>query len=295
MEDRENENNILVIEDKQESAQLLEKTITASGYKVWVVHNGQEAIKLIRSTPFLAVITELHMAGMSGLEITRNVLSLSPYVSVIVITAYSFINSAVEAMEAGAYGYITKPFNVAEIRIILERAVERGHLISAGQETKHYAELSAVDGLTGAYNHRSFEVYLKEKIIQMKLQAGIFSMLMVDADNFKKYNDTNGHQAGDELLRNLSKQLKLAIRQGDSVFRYGGEEFAVYLNNATKKSAAIVAERINTLTNLYLACTVSIGVSSFPEDGEDYTSVVGKADAALYQAKEAGKNRYCLA
>jgi two-component system, cell cycle response regulator len=287
-------NSVLIIEDKQESALFLEEVISAAGYKVWLVPNGKEGIKLINSTSFVAVLTELHMPGMSGLEITRKALGIVPFLSIVVITAYSFVSSAVEAMEAGAYGYVTKPFNPAEIRIVLERAVERSRLMSVGREREYYANLSIVDGLTGVYNHRFFEIFMEDKLTLMKHKPGGFSLLMIDVDDFKNYNDTNGHQAGDELLSNFSKCFSEALKAGDLVFRYGGEEFAVFLDNANKKTGADVAERIRTLAKLYLPRTVSIGVSSYPEDGTEFKELVSCSDSALYRAKKEGKNRVCF-
>jgi diguanylate cyclase (GGDEF)-like protein len=287
--------NVLIIEDKQESVPFLEELVTACGYKAWWVPNGKEGLKLINHTPFVAILTELHMPGLSGLEITRASLKVNPLLSVIVFTAHSFISAAVEAMEAGAYGYVTKPFNAAEIRIVLERAVERHYLLSAGKEREYYAKLSMVDGLTGAYNHRFFEILMAEKIMLMKLRPAVFSLLMIDVDDFKKYNDTNGHPAGDELLGGLAKLLWEAVREGDFVFRYGGEEFAVYLDNTNKKNAVSTADRIRTAVNLYLPRTISLGISSYPEDATELDDLITRADGALYKAKSEGKNRVCSA
>ena len=103
--------NILIVEDKPEDALFLENLLTSIGYKVWVVQKGEDALKLVKNMPFAAVLTELFLSSMPGVEITKNVLKISPYVNIILMTTYSFIGSAIEVMEYGAYGYITKPFN----------------------------------------------------------------------------------------------------------------------------------------------------------------------------------------
>lgn len=287
--------NVLVIEDDQEAARFLEQTLKQAGYKVWVADRPERGVELAQSTPFAVALTELRFAGMNGVDVARAMSKISPGTSVVVMTVAAFISSAVEAMEAGAYGYVTKPFNAAEVRIVIQRAAERFALLSSHTEKRQFAELSVTDGLTGAYNYRYFKIYLSNKLSMTKSPTDRFSLMMMDLDDFKQYNDTKGHQAGDALLQSLCKVLKDSLRQGDLVFRYGGEEFMVLLDRTNKKGALIVAERLRTLVNLYTPATVSIGVSTFPEDGSDEQALVAKADTALYQAKGSGKNKVCVA
>ncbi|MBI2495220.1 MAG: diguanylate cyclase [Candidatus Omnitrophica bacterium] len=287
--------NVLVIEDDPQASAFLEATLRQMGYKVWVVDDPKRGLEQAQGTAFAAVVTELRFAGMNGAEFAKALARVAPETSVVVMTAYAFISSAVEAMEAGAYGYITKPFNPAEVRVVLQRAVEHASLLSSHTERQQFAELSVKDSLTGVYNRRYFSMFLANKLSTVKAYTERFSILMIDLDNFKQYNDTQGHLAGDELLRTLSKALTEPLRQGDAVFRYGGEEFVALLDRADKKGALVVAERIRILVSLYTPATVSVGVSTFPDDGADGQDLIGKADAALYKAKEAGKNRVCLA
>ncbi|MFZ2602840.1 MAG: diguanylate cyclase [Candidatus Omnitrophota bacterium] len=287
--------NVLIIEDKAEDMAFLESTLKEAGYKVWTVSGGEEGIEVLKNIPFSVVVTELHMQGSVCIEIIKEALKISPDISVVVITAYTFINLAVEAMELGAYGYITKPFNVPEIKIIVKRAAEKSILLSSKKEKDQYAEMSVKDGLTGAYNRRFLKIYLDNKIFMMNRLIEQFSVLMIDLDHFKKYNDDNGHQAGDEVLCKACKLFAASVlRKGDIVFRYGGEEFLVFLDNADKKSAFVVGERVRNTVNLYLPVTVSIGIGSFPEDGKDLDELIAKSDAALYKAKEGGRNKVCV-
>jgi diguanylate cyclase (GGDEF)-like protein len=287
--------NVLVVEDKKESAQTLERVLREVGYKVWLVSSGREAIELLKNNIFAAVLTELRMPHMNGVEITRQVRRLSPLTSVVVITAYAFISSAIEAMEEGAYGYITKPFNSSEIRLVMERAVERFYLLSSDTEKDHYVELSVVDGLTGVYNHRFFKHLLSREVTRIRRTPERISLLMIDIDDFKKYNDTYGHPAGDELLKKASQIFKDCLRETDTVCRYGGEEFSIVLSQTDKQGAAAVAKRILTTINLYLPTSVSIGIATYPDDASNDADLVSKADTALYKAKHTGKNRYCAA
>lgn len=287
--------NVLIIEDKKEDAVFLENIIKSLGYKSWIASNKDEAGALIKQTFFAAVFTELHMPQSNGMEITKAVLKQSRLSNIIVMTSYSFINSAVEVMEEGAYGYITKPFNTAEIKIVLNRAVERYLLLSSDREKEEFAQLSVKDGLTGVYNRRFFNVFMNGKINKIKNYTDKFSILMVDIDDFKKFNDREGHLAGDKILKEIAKLFQDSVREGDTVFRYGGEEFVIFLGHVDKKGASIAAERIRTLVNLYEPTTISVGISTFPDDASDFQELVSRADSAMYKAKESGKNKVCLA
>ncbi len=285
--------NVLIIEDNKEISAVLENTLKEIGYIVWVVSEPKEGLNLLRSNPFVAVITEVHSSLMNGVEVVRSVHKVSPEISVIVLTFYSFINAAIEAMEAGAYGYITKPLNTSEIRIIVERAVERYFLFSSSAEKDYYAQLAVLDGLTGLYNRRYFKELMNLEFSRVKRNASSFSVLMIDVDNFKNYNDTKGHPAGDELLKKAAQVFKNCVREVDLVCRYGGEEFIIMLSQTDKKGAQIVAERLRVQISLYLPATISIGVSTFPEDAQDNQLLIEKADVALYKAKQTGKNKWC--
>jgi len=287
--------NILVIEDKKEEAAFLEESLQSQGYKVWLASSAEEGLKLFKAALFTVVVTELHMRGMNGVEITKELLKIKPNISIVVITAYSFVSSAVEAMEKGAYGYITKPFNPTEINIVLQRAVERFYLLSSDEDRKQFAELSIKDPLTGVYNRRFLKIYIPNRLSLMKRTVEKFSILLADIDYFKKYNDTKGHLAGDELLRKLCSLFRESLRPEDVIFRYGGEEFLIFLDHADKRNAPIVAERIRNLVNLYMPTTISIGVGTYPDDGGDLDDLISKVDGALYKAKELGRNRVCLA
>jgi diguanylate cyclase (GGDEF)-like protein len=287
--------NILIIEENKEQAAILESTIKGIGYRVWVTSEPKEALALLRNNKFAVLITELRSAKMNGIEVTKQAHKASAEINVVVLTFYSFINSAIEAMEAGAYGYITKPLNTSEIRLVVGYAVERYLLLSSDKEKDYYAELAVLDGLTGLYNRRYFKEMMNLEFARLKRYASNLSLLMIDIDDFKNYNDTNGHPAGDELLRKFSKLIKDSIREMDVCCRYGGEEFVVVLPQTDKKGASIVAERMRAQANLYIPKTISIGISTFPEDASDISSLIEKADQALYEAKRTGKNRYCLA
>jgi len=287
--------NILIMEDDVKAANVLEETLKTLDYKIWSTEDPKQGLELARNTNFAVAITELRSPRMNGIEVAKAMREVSPATSVIVITAYAFISSAVEALEAGAQCYITKPLIPAEIKIMVERSVERFYLAGSQVKKDYYAKLSIRDELTGLYNYRYFKELLNFECSQSMYQSGRFTLLMMDIDNFKSYNDTQGHPAGDELLRNLAKLIKESVREIDAACRYGGEEFVVILPITDKKGSESIAKNLLTLVNLYLPRTLSIGIATYPDDAQDPNGLVAKADKALYQAKRTGKNKYCLA
>jgi len=155
--------------------------------------------------------------------------------------------------------------------------------------------LADTDGLTGVYNHRAFQEYL-EKQFQNALQRGLpLSLILLDVDHFKQYNDTFGHQAGDEVLRSVAQILREQVRDRDFVARYGGEEFAIVLPDTDCERAVAVAERLRQAIEQAAwrrrPVTASIGVASLRPDMESRKELIEAADQALYQAKRSGRNR----
>ncbi|MDP3041388.1 MAG: diguanylate cyclase [Candidatus Omnitrophota bacterium] len=287
--------NVLIIEDDAALAAQLDNTLKGFGYHTWIVADPKEGINLLQSNAFSVVITEMRSAKMNGARVTQAVHKISEQTNVIVITLYSSISSAIEAMEAGAYGYITKPLNSSEIRIVTERAVERYFLLSGSKDKEFLVDLAVRDGLTGLFNRRYFNELIMVEVNRLKRSPATLSVLMLDIDNFKNYNDTQGHPAGDVLLKDAAKVFKNSVRPSDIVCRYGGEEFIIILPQTEKKAATIVAERLRVQVGLYLPTTVSIGIASVPEDAQEISALIEKADSALYQAKAAGKNKWCAA
>lgn len=161
-------------------------------------------------------------------------------------------------------------------------------------------KLATTDGLTGLYNHRFFQDKMKTMIDEAKKENSNFSLVLLDIDFFKKFNDTYGHQAGDAVLRHVADTLKTCVRKDDYVCRYGGEEMTVILNNAKKEQAIFVAKKIcetiasktyELASDLTVNITVSLGTSTFPENGKTPAELVQYADTCLYKAKENGRNQ----
>ncbi|OIO32999.1 MAG: hypothetical protein AUJ70_04295 [Candidatus Omnitrophica bacterium CG1_02_40_15] len=189
-----------------------------------------------------------------------------------------------------------KPITNDAVRVLTMFANQAGLAIENSRLYEQTVVLSNSDSLTGLWNHGYFQYLLGEEIKKSSLMKFCFTLLMIDIDNFKAFNDTYGHQAGDSIIREISKIFKDASRKIDVVARYGGEEFGIILPVTKKEEALILAERIRkavetspSLKNI----TISIGVSSFPEDGEKKEDLITRADRALYEAKRSGKNKIC--
>jgi diguanylate cyclase (GGDEF)-like protein len=287
--------NVLVFEDDPQAASLMESALKSAGYRAWISATPSDALDLLRGNTFPVAIAELRSSKMNGVQFTQEVHKISQGTNVLVVTLYSFINSAIEAMEAGAYGYITKPLNSSEIRIVVQRAVERFFLLSTSDEKDYFVDLAVRDGLTGLFNRRYFNELITIEINRLKRAPAALSLLMLDIDNFKNYNDTQGHPAGDEMLKGAAKVFKNSVRAVDIVCRYGGEEFIIMLPQTGKSGAQIIAERLRVQCGLYLPTTVSIGIATLPEDAQTVEALIQKADEALYQAKKTGKNKWCAA
>jgi diguanylate cyclase (GGDEF)-like protein len=188
------------------------------------------------------------------------------------------------------------PITNDDARMLTMFANQAGLAIENSRLYEQTVMLSNSDSLTGLWHHGYFQYLLGEEIKRSSLVKACFTLLMVDIDNFKAFNDTYGHQAGDSILKEISRIFKDASRKIDIVARYGGEEFAIILPITKKEEALILAERIRKAVETSPAMkniTVSIGMASFPEDGDKKEDLISKADKALYEAKKLGKNRIC--
>ena len=170
------------------------------------------------------------------------------------------------------------------------------------QNARLYAQMeqmATTDGLTGLANHRTFQMKLDETIARHRRQKRAFCMLLTDIDHFKSVNDTHGHPVGDEVLRQVAKCFKDNLREIDVPCRYGGEEFAIILEDTDLEGARIIAERLRTEVSKLgftsdvgaFSCTISIGLSHWPSDAPDKKQLVELTDQALYHSKHNGRNQ----
>jgi diguanylate cyclase (GGDEF)-like protein len=200
-------------------------------------------------------------------------------------------------------GYLTEVFNdmVARLRQGREELAAINETLR--QKNVELHEISIVDSLTGLYNRKHLMETLDKEVSRSQRHSHSFSLLVIDIDHFKKYNDTYGHLAGDEVLSRLASVFKKSIRSSDYAARYGGEEFIIMLPEIDPEQGLVTAERMLKQVaeerfggeGESIKVTISVGVASYPENGEDAQSVIRNADAAMYEAKEQGRNRVILA
>ncbi|MGR3173907.1 MAG: diguanylate cyclase [Candidatus Scalindua sp.] len=295
---------VLIAEDENISRRKLEKFLEDLDYRVISCKGGLEAWDVIQAenAPNLLILDWM-MPGMDGMEICRKVREQArePYTYILLLTSKGEQEDIVKGMEAGADDYITKPFNQNELRVRLaagKRIVELNEdLLGMRNDLKRQA---IYDELTGIYNRRYMvEILEKEFSRALRYQTDL-SCLLLDLDYFKEVNDTFGHTFGDMVLREFSTCLKQEARKTDIPFRYGGEEFMLFLPNTDIGGALNVAEKIRSACetkkyddgNNSTTVTVSIGIASVKQHQLiDSKELMAYADKALYHAKTEGRNR----
>ena len=295
---------ILIAEDDTTSRRILETVLSKSGFEVISTKNGRDAWEMLQETdaPRLAVLDWM-MPEIDGAEICRRVREREKgkerYTYLILLTARNAREDIVAGMESGADDYVVKPFDHHELRVRIragQRITElQSDLIATKQEL---LTLSRTDALTGVLNRRAILSRISTELSRASREGTPISLSMLDIDHFKQVNDTYGHLAGDTVLRECTKRIRSALRQYDSLGRFGGEEFLVVVPGVEKELAVAVSERIRSaiadadfrVDGTPIQITVSQGVVAW--DGvATVDRLVAAADKALYRAKENGRNR----
>jgi diguanylate cyclase (GGDEF)-like protein len=195
------------------------------------------------------------------------------------MTGYSEGYRYVDVINAGANDFINKPFDLEELEAKLRRIIIERNL------RKELNRLSITDSLTGLFNQRHFYTRLKDEVTRAKRQKHPLSLILLDLDNFKEYNDTYGHLEGDEMLRNVGQIINNSIREGvDTGYRYGGDEFAIILIESDLNVAKVIGKRVQVSLKEKINITASIGYKKFSEKMSD-KELVSEADKNLYRAK----------
>jgi two-component system cell cycle response regulator len=299
---------ILVADDEPINRSLIQRRLERAGYKVLTAENGREAVdKTLAAMPDL-VILDVMMPVMDGMEACRHIKgdATTRDIPVIFLSARDETEVKVNGLLLGANDYISKPFKAEELLARVDVAMrlkqERDSLRESAAEAHAHAELAQeramTDALTGLLNRYGLQRSLSREHAEARRYQRPLACLMIDLDNFKKVNDTYGHSAGDTALQQVATILTEAVRRSDMVFRYGGEEFLALLPETDLEGAAALAEKIREAASSRLfgdgehifSLTLSVGASGLC-DGESGNDMIARADLALYQAKESGRNR----
>jgi diguanylate cyclase (GGDEF)-like protein len=299
----------LVADDDLVSRIMLQSEVETLGHECAVATDGDEAWDMYQNLLPDVLITDRLMPGIDGLELCRRIRTrpvVESHTYIILATALTDRSDVLTGMEAGADDYLTKPLDPLDLRmrLIAAQRVTALHAELAGFRSE-LSRLACTDSLTQLRNRLTLADDLKVIHARSRRSGAGYCLAMCDVDNFKLYNDTYGHQAGDEVLRRLGAMFAAQTREGDTVYRYGGEEFLLILPDQTLESAAVAGERIRrAVEGLVIphrdsradVVTISVGVAAFDLDADRTSEVVlAKADAALYEAKSAGRNRVHLA
>ncbi len=305
-----NSNRILVVDDVPVNIQLLVTYLSAEGYEVISAKDGRDAMKAVKEHQPDLVLLDVMMPKMNGFEVCQAIKSddATKFIPVILVTALNEPEDKVKGMNSGADDFLAKPFNKLELLVRVRSLLRIKHLHDELQEKvielqrtkEELRQLAITDGLTGLYNYRYFKEQLQQELNRAHRHNLNISVVMIDIDHFKRYNDKNGHPAGDVVLKDIARLLRDNVRNIDLAARYGGEEFSLILIETDKPPAKIVSEKIRKLVEDYDFAyessqpdgklTISSGVATFPEDGEDFDTLVSQADQRLYRAKESGRN-----
>jgi two-component system cell cycle response regulator len=284
---------VLIVDDEEVVCKVFAEMLERYGYQTVTETDASKVLGHLWTECFDVVLLDLLMPDISGIDLLRQIKQPFEDLPVIIITGHGSIETAVASMQAGASDFVTKPVEAAVLDIRIKKALEYSH-------TKRLAN---TDGLTGLYNYRSFRERLEQEVKRANRYHRPLSLIMIDVDHFKLYNDTYGHQQGDYVLAEVARSLQQLSRTSDIVARYGGEEFALILPETDRASAEALGHRLREHIENHTfpggahlpgkTLTISVGIASHtplaPKE-----ALIEAADMALYQAKRQGRNRVVM-
>ncbi len=316
---------VLVVDDEDPARLIARISLEQAGLAVEEAAGGREGVDAFERLRPDLILMDVRMPRMDGYAACAAIRSLpgGGLVPVLMMTGLNDVESIRKAYLAGATDFTTKPINGillghrATFLIRASRAFDELHraeaenreLLRALSRKNEELERSnkalwgqaTHDGLTGLYNFRYFQEALFREIARSTRYGKPLSLILLDVDSFKKYNDEHGHQMGDDVLRGIGEILLRRIRKSDIAARYGGDEFVVLLPEAGRDYGMRLAEELRETiaghpfhgreTRSRAIVTASFGMAVFPEDGSDPSSMIRVADRTMYLAKQAGGNR----
>ncbi len=293
---------LLVVDDEKQHRNLLTELLQ-DDYRIILAKNGTQALELAHEHAPDLILLDILMPGLSGFDVIRALKSndVTRTTPVIFITALDGVADEEMGLELGAVDYIAKPFRPPIVRVRV-----RNHL-QAVHQRRLLEQLAMIDSLTEIPNRRRFTEFYEHEWRRCLRSGQTLSLMMIDVDHFKRFNDTYGHAAGDMVLKRVANTLQNELRRpGDFVARYGGEEFVIVLPEIDAKGAQTVAQQLcqqverlqirhaDTTTGQWL--TISIGgATCVPTQAEVDPAFFSSADSQLYRAKHEGRNRVCWA
>ena len=293
---------VLLVEDNAGDARLIREMFNGEGsqeIKLALVPCMQDAEKYLAANSVDIVVLDLELPDAQGLVAVRRVHAAAPHVPLLVLTGLDDESIATQALQEGAQDYLVKwqtnsHGSARRLRRSLRQAIERKAM------AQQISQLADYDVLTGLPNRLLLNDRIDQAIALAKRHGKCVAILVLDLDGFKHINDSLGHPIGDRLLKSVAARLALCVRASDTVSRQGGDEFVVLLSevedadhvadSAMRMLKAVAKFHSIDLNELYI--TTSIGVSMYPRDGHNAETLIKNADAAMYQAKENGRQSY---
>jgi diguanylate cyclase (GGDEF)-like protein len=272
---------ILIVEDDDDSREALAELLEEHGYDVATARDGVEAVELAEKTPPTLVISDVNMPRRDGFALIEELREreASATVPIILLSGILERERRVAGLDLGADDYLGKPVDADEL---LARV--RVHLRHA-HRAQELEQSSLLDPLTGVLNRRGLTAALHREHERVHRNGGALSVLLIDVDDFKTLNDSQGHAAGDRALRQIARAITEAVRAVDHVGRLGGDEFLVILPDADRAAGATLADRIGQLR---VPAGLSVGAATL-RPGESAEQLLARADAEMYQRKRLRK------
>jgi len=290
---------ILIVDDERYNIKVLAEVLR-NDYKIIAAKTGEQALAVVQGpTPPDLILLDIMMPEMDGYEVCQRLKndSRSMHIPVIFISALDASDDECRGFELGAVDYITKP-----VKPVIVKARVRTH-IQLKQKSDLLERMASIDGLTEIPNRRKFDDTLKRELRRSARKKSPLSLILMDIDFFKKFNDSYGHAEGDDCLRRVAKALSRCMqRASDFVARYGGEEFAAILPDTDNSGAVQMAGKIrlavahlnieHTASTVADHVSISLGVATIAVDpNSSPVALIKTADKSLYKAKENGRNR----
>jgi len=300
---------VLVVEDEAVQRRLLESILEKDGLEVTGVGSGQEALDAVAASPPDVILLDVEMPGLTGHDVCERLRHQESTcrIPIVFVTGSPDSGGVVLALALGGSDFVRKPYSPGEIVARVRNQVNIKRLQDQLAETNRELErMSVTDSLTGLLNRGALNQRLIDEMARAARHARPLSLIMFDVDYFKRYNDTHGHLAGDEVLKSVAGHLADGARQNDIVARFGGEEFCVVLPETAGAGALDLAERLcrsvweanlpHESSPVADRVTVSGGLATCQPDGATRPeTLVALADEALYRAKDGGRNCICAA
>jgi len=290
---------ILIVDDDSINLNILSGEFSRD-YNIVLAKNGGQALKRVEKSRIDLVLLDIMMPDMDGYEVCRRLKAqdATKHIPVIFITAMSEDEDEAKGLRLGSVDYIKKPFYLPIVRARVKTCLD------LKMKTDMLEQLVSLDGLTNIFNRRKFNETIDSEWNRAIREENPLSLILIDVDHFKKFNDHYGHATGDDCLRRVANALKTGIkRASDFLARYGGEEFAILLPNTDLAGAGSVAEDMRrAISALRIPhgysetadhVTVSLGAATMKphQDLPSPVVLINEADSALYRAKEEGRNR----